>query len=287
MAGTGDKSERGRPPVNLPTKAWGAYVDAVRELRPSPGLESHDLFEFLRREHPSAMPGTIGTFQRVLSGNRGARPGFEVALAAALRLSRFNLDESAFDLELAEFRERLEKDPSPSLTHLLDQGRDGTRIELKPRSAMLAGRRHFGARIEPVMSVNAYVPHYLLIRRPREAVGVDGFLLLLGQGLGDRKWQLVSSITDQPHSPAIRTQWSSLDSDISMTAPLQSGEFVLHAIGSPVRFSEAMIALFQSLVDTEAFLGERQISRIAAEVSRVIAQGGWSSSLHYTIGQTA
>jgi hypothetical protein len=280
----GDKSERGRPPANLPAKAWGAYVDAIREVRPGPGLEPHELFEFLCREHPSAIPDTLESFRRILSGNRGARPGFPAAMAAALRLSRFNLDTSALDLDPDEFKVRLERDPPSSLADVLRQGQDGTRIELKPRSAMLTRRRHFGAQIEPVASISAHVPHYLLIRRAREATGIDGFLLLLGHGLADRKWQLVSSITDRPHSPAVRTQWSSIASDISMTAPPQDGEFVLYAVGSPIRFSEATIALFQSLVDTDAFLDERQISRIAAEVSRVLGRGGWSSALHYTTG---
>jgi len=283
MAESGNNGRPGRPPQNLPARVWGDYVDAVRAVRPGPGLSDNELFEWLSREKKSAVPATLASFQRILSGNRTARPGFDVALVGALGLMSLGLDETTFDLTPDAFKARLIEAQPPKLAQILDQARDGTQISLKPRSALLGRFRHFGAAIKPVVPVSADVPHHLSIRRPALVAGVDGYLLLLGYGLADRKWQLVSAVTDTPHAPDRKTQWSALASGISMTAPYQTGEFVLHALGASGPYSPGMVALWKSLVGTPAFLDERQITQVTRETEAMIAQGAWSSALHYVM----
>jgi hypothetical protein len=220
--------------------------------------------------------------RRILAGSRKTPPAFRDHLADALDLARLGLSAADLDLDSAQFEQKLERDAMPSLAHLLDEGCDGTRLELKPSPKATPLYRHFGGpKLAPPAGVAAHQPHMLLFHRSPDLTGTDGFLLLLSFGLKDQKWQLVSSVADRPHSPDTLTQWSALSSQVLLTAPLLLGEFILYAVGSPRAYPPAIASLYQNLVGTDAFLTPRQLLKVVEALRFALNHGAWTASLRY------
>lgn len=279
---TDDNSRRrGRPKTNVPLKRWQDYVDAVCETHPGRGLGGLQLFTFIRREHPSAAHSTIDSFYKVMNGTMPARLGFDTALAKALRLEEIGSGPDDFDLAPDSFKTKLKGERPLSLTESLAQGRDGTKLLLYPRADPRT--RHFGAGTGSApMVLDAGTSYSLSIVRAATASGVDGPLLLLGYGYGDRQWQFVSAVADSPITPITRIQWGRMTS-ISLTPDYQPGKFTLFAVGAKRPFSTALTSLFCQHREIRGFFSNLELTALENAVREAISHGAWVASLDYVL----
>jgi hypothetical protein len=269
----------GRPARSLPLQRWIDHVEAVRRVRPGPGLDNDALFARLSRDHPSAVHETKDSFLKVLNGKLGARPGFDTALALALRLDDHGFGPDDFAIEPLSFEEGLRTGYRPALDQRLADATDGTHIDLV--EGPTRATRHFGSK-SAIRVLDADVEYFLSISRPPSTSGVSGPTLLVGYGEPDRAWQLVSAVTEVPLSPTREVQWGRL-TGVSLKPTAQPGIFILYVLGAMKPLPTALTALFERHSAGSGFLDEREITQVQRCVEEAVQDGAWSAALKYAV----
>ena len=182
---------------------------------------------------------------------------------------------------------KLDRTPAASaFTDLLHKAADGTHIELRALEHREAYAKHFGASANPQERIlRPGVSYRLEIRRPEDGIGTSGHVCLLGYGIDDGRWQLVSARADVPVHPDKVVQWGRMTA-IELTPSEQSGRHVLHALGSRRSFGPALRAIYErelQRTQTDGFMRSADVEEMCDIVRDSIEAGAWAASLPYRV----